>query len=262
MDARSRRRCCRAMAAGLLALQMTDPVTAATLEAGLQRYVPYAVQQIDAALAGAERMRERIALRDVDGARRAWIQSHAGWERAEPFTATLYPDLDDAIDAWPDAKAGYHAVEAKLFAGTAEEAEPIAAALAGKLREFAQQIRARGVTAQGLLDGSARLAFEIGENKAAGGESAASGTSLDDMRNNLAGIAAVWTMVFAPALRASDPAEAESMDAAFAELEALLRAGDLKTLDQSRLAAASERLALAFEAAAPKLGLAAPSLGD
>ncbi len=41
--------------------------------------------------------------------------------------------------------------------------------------------------AQGLLNGTARLAYEVGENKADGGESRFSGTSLDDMRNNVVG---------------------------------------------------------------------------
>jgi len=44
---------------------------AATLSDGLKRYTPYAVEQIDAARTGAERLLERVAARDAAGAQRA-----------------------------------------------------------------------------------------------------------------------------------------------------------------------------------------------
>ena len=52
-------------------------------------------------------------------------------------------------------------------------------------------------TPQGLLDGTVRLAYEVGESKADGGESRISGTSLDDMRNNVAGIDFAYRTIFA-----------------------------------------------------------------
>jgi iron uptake system component EfeO len=44
------------------------------------------------------------------------------------------------------------------------------------------KIRDTRLTGQGMLEGTAKLAYEIGESKADGGESRFSGTSLDDMR--------------------------------------------------------------------------------
>ena len=66
--------------------------------------------------------------------------------------------------------------------------------LHGKLRDMA-------LTPQGLLDGTVRLAYEVGESKADGGESRISGTSLDDMRNNVAGIEFAYRTIFATALK-------------------------------------------------------------
>ncbi len=56
------------------------------------------------------------------------------------------------------------------------------------------------LTPQGLLDGTVRLAYEVGESKSDGGESRISGTSLDDMRNNVAGIDFAYNTIFAPSL--------------------------------------------------------------
>src|SRR6185437_9236927 len=178
-----------AVSALMLVLAGGGPAGAAASDGGLPQFTRYAIEQIDTALAETERMCAAIAAGDVADAQHAWIIGHAGWERAETFTGELYPDLDAAIDAWPDAQAGYHGVEAKLFSGAAADAAPLAAALRNHLRELAKAVRIKGVTAQGLLNGSTQLAFEIGEKKGAGGESAASGTSLDDMRNNVEGLA-------------------------------------------------------------------------
>jgi Imelysin len=61
-----------------------------------------------------------------------------------------------------------------------------------------------------LLEGTAKLAYEIGESKADGGESRFSGTSLDDMRNNTDGIDIAYRLVFASELSARAPALAEA----------------------------------------------------
>ena len=52
----------------------------------------------------------------------------------------------------------------------------------------------------------AQLAYEVGESKIDGGESRVSGTSLADMRNNVAGIGRAYQAVLAAGLEAADPA--------------------------------------------------------
>lgn len=244
--------------AGLLAA----PTAAAGLDDGVQRYAKTGTEQIDAALAGAKELQGRVAAKDIEGAKRAWEAARAGWERSETFTGSLFPDLDSAIDSWPDATAGFHAIEAKIFTGDLNGVGPMTEALVKNLQSFSDQIRAKGLTAQGLLDGSAKLAFEIGENKSSGGESAISGTSLDDMRHNAEGLSETYKAVFEQALANADANLEAGTDAEIVGLGKILKARDLKSLDVDALKKVSERLAIGYQTAAAKLGLQKPNLED
>ena len=147
-------------------------------------------------MAGARDLRERAAAKDLAGAKKAWIAARAGWERSEVFTAGFVPELDAQIDAWPHAEGGFHAIEAKLFGAGSTDVDGFAGALVEHLDSLHGKLRDMPLTPQGLLDGTARLAYEVGESKADGGESRISGTSLDDMRNNVAGIDFAYTHDF------------------------------------------------------------------
>ena len=124
------------------------------------------------------------------------------------------------------------------------------------------KIRDTKLTAQGLLSGAAKLAYEVGESKADGGESRFSGTSLDDMRNNADGIETVFRIVFAAEIEARDPGVADALRAKIDRLRALLRIPGLGNLDSRELRAESEGLIIALQTAAPLLGLKRPSLQD
>ena len=116
------------------------------------------------------------------------------------------------------------------------------------------------LTPQGLLDGLARLAYELGESKVDGGESRVSGTSIDDMRNNVDGIDLAYGTIFAPAIdgrnRNLDTAAQRLIDG----LKRMLAQRDLRQLDQERLRVISEELVLTLQSVAPKLALARPAL--
>jgi len=200
------------------------------------------------------------AAKDIEGAKQAWIAARAGWERSETFTGSLFPDLDATIDSWANATAGFHAIEAKIFVGDLSGVAAMTDALVKNLQSFCDQIRAKGLTAQGLLDGSAKLAYELGESKSSGGESAVSGTSLDDMRHNAEGLSGTYKAVFEQAM--ADPKLKEGTDAEIAQLSEILKAPDLKSLDVDELKKVSERLAISFQTAAAKLGLEKPNLED
>src|SRR3984957_15608893 len=120
--------CCVAFAvAGAIA-------AADTLAAGAKDYKAFAAEKIGGALAGGKSLQAAIKGGDAQGAlggaksrqgaikgggakaaRAAWIAPRGGWEAAEPITGEFFPKLDEAIDAWPDAKQGDHAIEAALF---------------------------------------------------------------------------------------------------------------------------------------------------
>jgi iron uptake system EfeUOB component EfeO/EfeM len=231
-------------------------VAAATpLDDAAERYRPYMIEGIGQALKGARDLREHIAARDLPGAEKAWISARAGWERSEVFTAGFVPELDAQIDAWPNAVGGFHAIEAKLFGAGSTDTLGDADDLVRHLESLHGKLHGMTLTPQGLLDGTVRLAYEVGESKADGGESRISGTSLDDMRNNVAGIDFAYRTVFGPALGAADGRLAGAVDSRIRQLKVIVAAPDLPHVDISALRRASEELVVTLQSASAKLGL-------
>ncbi|WP_024516025.1 EfeM/EfeO family lipoprotein [Bradyrhizobium sp. Tv2a-2] len=236
------------------------PSVAGELDDAVERYRPYLMDGIGDALAGTRMLRERAAASDLAGARAAWIAARAGWERSEVFTAGFVPELDALIDAWPNADSGFHAIEARLFGAGQTDVGKDATALVTNLDDLHGKLRAMPLTAQGLLDGTVRLTYEVGESKADGGESRISGTSLDDMRNNVAGIDFAYHTLFADALKAIDAKLDAQVEHRIGELKAVVAAPDLPHVDTLRLRRASEELVVALQVASARLGLRRPTL--
>jgi iron uptake system component EfeO len=135
-------------------------------------------------------------------------------------------------------------------------------ALVFYLSDLRIKIRDTRLTGQGMLEGAAKLAYEIGESKADGGESRFSGTSLDDMRNNADGIDAAYRLVFAGQLQDRSPALAQQLRAQIDQLKGQLQGANLAAIDGDRIRANSEALVIVLQQAAPVLGLDKPSLSD
>lgn len=251
-----------AFAGALLAAICVAPARAETLEQAAERYRAAMIENVDRSLAGARKLSDCIAAVDVEGARKAWIDARIGWERAEVFTSAFVPDLDREIDAWPNALMGFHAIEARLFGANATDVRDQTDALIYHLEDLSVKVHYINLLPQRLLNGTARLAYEVGENKADGGESRFSGTSLDDMRNNVAGIDQAFATIFAPSLAARDASLAAAVQAKIDRLKALVEVPDLTRLEPDKLRAASEELVLALQTAAPALGLRSPTLEE
>lgn len=254
------RLCC-----ALLAFVFVAAATRAEADAltdGAKNYKPFAVERIGTALADAKELQAAVKANDVKAAQAAWIKSRKGWEAAEPITGEFFSKLDEAIDAWPDAKQGYHAVEAAVFAGKLDGLAAPVDKLAADLAAFDKQLSAPSFkfTPQGLLNGATKLAYEIGENKSKGGESPYAGTSLSDMYENVEGIEAVYKLVFDGALKARDPklAIVDKIE----DVETLVKVKDLKSVDQPALKKAGEELAVLLQSAAPMLKLKKPAVGE
>src|SRR5215475_15369854 len=186
------------------------PARAAEFDAGVERYRAVLIDDIGTSLASARKLQECVVAGDTSGAKAAWLAARAGWERSEVFTAGFVPELDALIDAWPNADSGFHAIEARLFGAGRTDVESDTDALVAHLDDLHRKLRDMPLTPQGLLDGTVRLAYEVGESKADGGESRISGTSLDDMRNNVAGIDFAYTTIFEDELKAVDAMLADS----------------------------------------------------
>jgi len=234
------------------------------LTKGAANYKPYAVKHIEEALAGAKELQAAVKAGDVKAAQAAWIKSRKGWEASEPITGEFFSDLDEAIDAWPDSKKGYHAIEAALFSDKLNEIGSPVDELVSNLEEFSKKLSdpSFSFTPQGLLNGATGLAYEVGENKSKGGESPYAGTSAVDMHENVEGIEAVYNLVFADALKSKDPKLAHKIDEQIETVEGLVKVKTLKELDQPKLSKAAEELAVLMQSSAAPLGLEKPKLGD
>ena len=246
----------------IAALALAPHAGATPLEAAAESYRPHLNEDIGQALAGARTLRERLAANDLDGARRAWIAARVGWERSEVFTSGFVPELDEAIDAWPNANHGFHGIEASLFGAGRTDAGAETDALVGHLADLHAQLAHVDLVPQRLLNGLARLAFEIGGNKADGGESRLSGTSLSDMQSNADGVALAYRLIFADAVAAADPKLAAATHAAIERLQAAVKISDLRNLDADELRADSEEFIALLQMAAPKIGLDKPTLEE
>jgi iron uptake system component EfeO len=238
----------------------TPPALAAGPNA--EAFRPYAASLIDRLVIGTARLDETVEAGDLEAAKAAWIAARVGWERGETFLGEYFPDADEAIDSWPDPEAGFHAVEPILFkAGDVEGARTLTKALLADVKALEAAFAGQAFDAQGLANGLAGIAFEIGDAKADGGESPFAGTSLSDMQDNMIGIEALYGLSFAPALRAADPALHARIVDRMIELVAALQVASIEALDQTRVAALSERLAGDLQDAALTLGLERPMLG-
>jgi len=238
--------------------------TADTLAAGAKDYKSFAAEKISAALAGGKSLQVAIKAGDTKAAQSAWISSRQGWEAAEPVTGEFFPKLDEAIDAWPDAKQGYHAIEAALFSGKLDEIKAPADKLVADLTAFNTRLSSPKFQfePQGLLNGATKLAYEVGENKSKGGESPYSGTSLNDIQQNVEGIEGVYKLAFAPTLQARDPKLATRITDKIEDVEKLVNVPDMKSVDQTALKKAGEELAVLLQSTAAKLKLKKPALGE
>ena len=246
----------------IVAIGLAANAGAAPLEAAAESYRRYLIDDIGEALNGARTLRERLLANDLDGAKRAWIESRIGWERSEVFTSGFVPELDQQIDAWPNATHGYHGIEAKLFGANRTDVGDETDALIAHLADLLAQIEHIHLAPQRLLNGVARLAFEIGGNKADGGESRLSATSLNDMQSNIDGIELAYRVIFSDPIEAGDPGLAGATRAAIERLKAAVRISDLRRLNAEKLRADSEELVALLQSAGPKIGLRKPTLEE
>lgn len=240
------------------AASASDEEVRAQIDQAAAAYKQTAAADIQSVVAGVERMVAALQQGDVASARQAWIDSRVGWERSEVFTVDLFPDQDKAIDDWPQVKSGFHAVEAGLF--VPNQPLPIAAALQllDELQSFQRVFAQASFTGSYLIAGMATQVYDIGRDEWTGGESAASGTSLNDLKHNFEGLDRVWRSIYAAAVLAKAPDLGKQINDEIAGLRALLEVPAIDQLDGETLKREAEKLAGLLSEASVALGWRAP----
>ncbi len=238
-----------------------DPALETRLDQLAAVYKQKAAGDITSLVENSRKMLAAMQAGDVQAARQAWIDARVGYERSEIFTIK-FPSLDSAIDSWPNADTGFHGIEAKLFqpAGTLPIAE--AQVLVEKVETLQRVFEAEPLYAHGVLVGIGSLAFELGESKAKGGESAISGTSLKDMQSNVHGIELAWNTVFSAAMQEKNKGVGDRVEKEIAELKQMVSVGSLDQVEAQALEAKAEMLAGSVADAAVELGWKAPDFTD
>ena len=238
-----------------------DPVLEAKLDEAAAAYKKLATADIDSLVANSDKMLAALQANDIPTARQAWIDARAGYERSEIFTIK-FPALDAAIDSWPNSETGFHGIEAKLFTPGAPLPLAEARTLVDKVHTLQKVFNGEPLYAHGVIVGIGGLAFEMGESKAKGGESAISGTSLNDIQHNLEGIERAWNTVFAATMEQKNKGVADRVKKEIAEIRQMVRVASLEQIDSPALEAKAEMLAGSVSDAAVELGWPAPNFTD
>jgi iron uptake system component EfeO len=238
-----------------------DPALEAKLDEAAAAYKKLATADIDSLVANSDKMLAALQANDIPTARQAWIDARAGYERSEIFTIK-FPALDAAIDSWPNSETGFHGIEAKLFTPGAPLPLAEARTLVDKVHTLQKVFNGEPLYAHGVIVGIGGLAFEMGESKSKGGESAVSGTSLNDIQHNLEGIELAWNTVFAATMQQKNKGVADRVEKEIAEIRQMVSVASLEQIDSPALEAKAEMLAGSVADAAVELGWPAPDFTD
>jgi iron uptake system component EfeO len=222
-----------------------------------------AVADVQAIVDGVQRMVDALQKNDIAGARQAWIDARVFWERSEIFTGDLFPDFNNWLnDDAPDAETGFHAVEVKLFAQNApppiEEAEALLAKIQSYQRVFAQ-LQFKG---QYLVASMASAAYQMGQSETAGGESNASGTSLNDLQHTVEGLERCWNFMYLDVIAVMKPELAKSITEQIAGLRAMLGVSSLDQMQPGVFETQATALAQSLADSAVVMGWKAPDFTE
>ena len=208
---------------------------------------PYAATLLDRVVLGAEALAKRIEARHRAGAKGAWIEARVGWQRVELVLAPHFPDALAAIDAWPAADTGFHAIERLLFDdGNLAAAGVLGRKLVGDAVALRWRLEAIELDAAGVIAGLNAAVADLGRARAEGGQSPLAKTSLEDMRHQLQGVETVYALSLAALSRARQPALHARIISHLIAFNGALRAPALAAIDAAAVRTLGEGLRAAF----------------
>jgi iron uptake system EfeUOB component EfeO/EfeM len=248
--------CAALIGIGVVATLASAPAQPAIDTTNYQRIVATDMRRTSA---GVDALVRRLEANDVVGAQQAWIDSRRSWTRSAAALLGHFPNELAAMDSWPNASAGFHAVEAALFgSGDAQAALAAARQLQAEAHDLDAVVANTRLDPSRLLSGAAGLANEMAGRKSEGTESQASATTIYDLQHNFDGIRTLYAAVFKQPLALANPALAQTIEEQIKTLGRVLHHDNFPAVNREALRAESGKLAALFVQAAGPLGLAPP----
>jgi iron uptake system component EfeO len=214
--------------------------TAELLERATNNYAAYVEDQASRLVVATEAFAELYINGDDDAARDSYAPTRVYWERIEPV-AESFGDLDPKLDLreadleqgqrW----TGWHRIEKELWPPARgyrpmnqRQREQIASQLVSDTRVLYERVQSLEYQPSQLGNGAKELLDEVATGKVTGEEEFWSHTDLWDFQANVDGARIAYEEL-RPVVVQKDPELAETLDARFAEMQALLdryRTGD------------------------------------
>lgn len=243
-----------------LGIVATGPGAMAQPALDTTNYQRIIATDVHRASTGVDALVQRLEAGDLVGAKQAWFDSRRGWTRSAPALLGQFPNELAAIDSWPSASTGFHAVETALFGGGGDTQAALAAArqLQTNLHALDGTVATAQFDASRLLAGAAGLAGEMAGRKSEGAESQLSGTTIYDLQHNFDGIRTLFGGVFKQPLSLADPTLAQTIERQIQTLGVVLHHDNFPAVNREALRTESSKLAALFVQAAGPLGIAPP----
>lgn len=220
-------------AADQSATASTAPAISPELQASIDQYRKWVVDQTDQFVKATESFTTAVKAGDMEKAKKEYAPARAYFEKIEPIAESL-GDFDPWIDARegdvPDNEwRGYHKLEKALWeTKSVADQGKVADQLLQDVKQLRVKVESVEIDVPMLVTGAVELLNEVSTSKVTGEEERYSHTDLYDFAANVEGAHEIYK-VLKPAVTAKDSALASEIEARFADLDKALapyRKGD------------------------------------
>ncbi|MBK3494600.1 EfeM/EfeO family lipoprotein [Viridibacillus sp. YIM B01967] len=212
-------------------LATTNETTAIDLQAEVDAYKEFAIDQMDQFTTETEKFVVAVKSGDIEKAKGIYPTARMFFERSEPI-AESFGDLDPRIDArladleeegqGKENWTGYHKIEYGLWVdNTTKGYEKIADQLLADSKELRARVETVEVTPKLMMTGAVDLLNEVSTSKITGEEEIFSHTDLYDFKANIEGADKIFT-ILEDKIEAKDPELAKNLTEKFKAVNDLL----------------------------------------
>ncbi len=197
---------------------------APALTTAAETYQVWVAREAAQLLKGTKAFVAAVRAGDRAEAKRLYAKTRVHWERIEPI-AESFGDLDPRLDARKndvedgEEWTGWHRIEKALWVDRSLRGmTPVADQMMADTKDLVARIATVSLAADQVTNGAKELLDEVATGKVTGEEERYSHTDLWDFQANVDGAKKAYDVV-ADVARAKDPALADELDAAFADLQ-------------------------------------------